>query len=87
MFVREGWRKKRERHREGEGRRERKRGNERILIRNPKNKIIRLPDSKCQLREDSRWRWRGGARQRNTAKKGRGRRGKETFRRRQVGLE
>lgn len=30
---------------------ETKRGSQRILIRNLKNKIIRLPDSKCQLRE------------------------------------
>lgn len=37
---------------------ERKRGNERILIRNLKNKIIRLADSKCQLRNCSRWRER-----------------------------
>lgn len=37
---------------------ERKRGNERILIRNLRNKIIRLADSKCQLRKGSRWRER-----------------------------
>ena len=44
---------RRDRQREGEGPR-----NERILIRNLRNKIIRLPDSKCQLREGSRWRER-----------------------------
>lgn len=37
---------------------ERKKGNERILIKNLKNKIIRLADSKCQLRKGSRWRER-----------------------------
>lgn len=56
MFVGEGRRKKRE-TKSGRGTKtERKRENERILIRNLKNKIIRLPDSKCQLREGSRWR-------------------------------
>lgn len=44
-----------ERQREGER-------DERILIRNLKNKIIRLSDSKCQLREGSRWRGREGDR-------------------------
>lgn len=59
MFVGEG---QREGHRRRETKRgrgtkwERRRGNERILIRNLKNKIIRLPDSKCQPREGSRWR-------------------------------
>lgn len=56
MFVGEG-------QREGQRRTETKTGrgtmmerkNDRILIRNVKNKIIRLPDSKCQLREGSRW--------------------------------
>ncbi len=52
--MREGWREKRETKRGTKT--ERRRGNERILIRNLKNKIIRLPDSKCQLREGSRWR-------------------------------
>ena len=33
---------------------ERKRRNKRIIIRSLKNKIIRLPDSKCQLREGVR---------------------------------
>lgn len=44
---------------------ERRRGNERILIRNLKNKIIRLPDSKCQLREGSRWREKARVRERH----------------------
>lgn len=52
----EGWRKKREKKRGT--RTERNRRNERILIRNLKNKIITLPDSKCQLREGTRWRER-----------------------------
>lgn len=46
-----------------------KRGKDRILIRNLRNKIIRLPDSKCQLRKGSRWRERETQR-----KEGRGRR-------------
>lgn len=64
---------RRERQREGTMT-ARKRGNERILIRNLKNKIIRLPDSKCQLRKGSRWRERDTHTHR---KKGRGRREKE----------
>lgn len=85
--------RRRERQNRKETKTERKRRNERILIRNLKNKIIRLPDSKCQLWEGSRWREEERARQRHTKtyrKKGRGRREngeKETFRRRQVGLE
>lgn len=58
----------RERQRE-----KRKRGNEKILIRNVKNKIIRLPDSKCQLGEGSRWREEERVRQREW-KEGRGER-------------
>lgn len=91
MFVGEG---QREGHRRRETKRgsgtkwERRRGNERILIRNLKNKIIRLPDSKCQPREGSRWREQERIRQRGRKrKKGRGRREKETFRMRQVGLD
>lgn len=81
--MREGWRKKRETKRGTKT--ERKRGNERILIRNLKNKIIRLPDSKCQLREGSRWRKRET--QEEGRRKERKRGEKETSRRRQVGLE
>lgn len=40
---------------EEEEKMERKWGNERTLIRKLKNKIIRLPDSKCQCRKGSRW--------------------------------
>lgn len=68
--------------------RETKRGNERILIRNLKNKIIRLPDSKCQLRNGSRWRKR--ERDSHTGRREEGRkekRRKEASRRGQVGLE
>lgn len=54
----------------------RKRGNKRILIRNLKNNIIRQPDSKCQLREGTRWRRKQRVRQRDR-KKGRGRGGKK----------
>lgn len=50
--------------------RETRRGNERILIRNLKNKIIRLPDSKCQLRNGSRWRKRQTHRKRVERKRG-----------------
>lgn len=59
MFVGEGQREGQRRTEETKTGRgtmmERKRENDRILIRNVKNKIIRLPDSKCQLREGSRW--------------------------------
>lgn len=34
---------------------ERRKGNESFLIRHLKNKIIRLVDSKCQLKMGSRW--------------------------------
>lgn len=56
---------------------ERKRGNERILIRNLKNKIIRLADSKCQLRNCSRWR----ERDRHTQEEGKREEGEERRRR------
>lgn len=80
MFVGEG---QREGHRRGETKRGRgtkweRRGNERILIRNLKNKIIRLPDSKCQPREGSRWREQERVRQRGRKrKKGKERREKD----------
>lgn len=69
------------------------RGNKRILIRNLKNKIIRLPDSKCQLREGSRWRERESERSRGLQEEGKWVRGgmhahtHKTFGSRQVGLE
>lgn len=48
----------------------RKRGKDRILIKNLRNKIIRLPDSKCQPSKGSRWReretqWKEGRGRRN----------------------
>lgn len=67
--------------------RKRKRGNERILIRNLRNKIIRLADSKCQLRKGSRWRERETHTHRKKGRGRRGKKGKETSRRRQVGLK
>lgn len=66
---------------------ERKTGNERILIRNLKNKVIRLADSKCQLRKGSRWRERDRHTQEEGKGEERGGGGKKTSRRRQVGLK
>ena len=84
LFVEEG-QQRRETKRGSGTTTEGKRGDERILIWNLENKIIRLSDSKCQHRKGSRWKEGEGEREREIREEGR--EGTKTFRGRQVGLE